>query len=139
MARSPAAAPDPSGTYRASMTPCSWSSRTRACSAGSSSSTSLRRAVSNEMEAMNCMSVLQSQSQVTDNARLFGAGDAALTALGSVVWPSNRADYQHWDKIARAAIGTGAWADAWITARALGVETLVEEVLSSDAAGTSAV
>src|SRR5579859_4474952 len=63
----PAGAPDPSGTYRVSSMPCCWSSRTRACSAGSAWSTSARRAVSNEIVAMNCMSELQSQSQVADD------------------------------------------------------------------------
>ena len=59
--------------------------------------------------------------------------------MGSVVWPSNRADYQRWEKIARAAIATRAWEDAWTSARAVGLETVVEEVLSADAAGVAPV
>ena len=72
-------------------------------------------------------------------ARFFGAGEAALDAMGSVVWPSNRADYQHWQRIARATIGTHAWEEAWTSTRALGVDRVVEEVLSDHASGVAPV
>ena len=63
-------------------------------------------------------------------ARLFGAGEAALEALGSAIWPSNRSDYQHWARIARAAMGPEAWLAEWSAGRTLGAEPLLQEVLS---------
>ena len=72
-------------------------------------------------------------------ARLFGAAAEALEALGSAVWPSNRADYQHWERIARAAMGTHAWDDAWTSGRAHGIETIVNEVLSTEWMGAPPV
>src|SRR6185437_14931969 len=83
--------------------------------------------------------VRAAERQPAEAARLFGAGDAVLEALGSIVWPSNRADYQHWQRIARAAIGTRAWDEAWASVRALGVDRIVEEVLSDYASGVKAV
>jgi non-specific serine/threonine protein kinase len=59
-------------------------------------------------------------------ARLFGAGDAALAALGSTVWPSNRADYQHWMRIARGALGEQAWHTEYTTGGVLGLEGVLE-------------
>jgi DNA-binding CsgD family transcriptional regulator len=63
-------------------------------------------------------------------AQLLGAGEAGLEALGSSVWPSNRADYQHWARIARGASGADAWMADWTAGRALAVETVVEDVLA---------
>ncbi len=83
--------------------------------------------------------VRTAERRPAEAARLLGAGDAALEALGSIVWPSNRADYQHWQRIARAAIGTHAWDEAWTSACALGVDRLVEDVLSEYASGVRAI
>jgi predicted ATPase/DNA-binding CsgD family transcriptional regulator len=81
--------------------------------------------------------VRAAERRPAEAARLFGAGDAALEVLGSTVWPSNRADYQHWQRIARAAIGTHVWDDAWTSARALGVDRLIDELLSNDPIGAA--
>ena len=78
-----------------------------------------QRGVAECLIGLGC--VRSAERRPADAARLFGAGDAALEALGSVVWPSNRADYQHWEKIARAAISPRAWEDGWTSARALGL------------------
>jgi predicted ATPase/DNA-binding CsgD family transcriptional regulator len=92
-----------------------------------------QRGVADCLIGLGC--VQAAERRPAEAARFFGAGEGALQAVGSVVWPSNRADYQHWQRIARAAIGTHAWEEAWASARALGVESIVEEVLSDHASG----
>jgi DNA-binding CsgD family transcriptional regulator len=89
-----------------------------------------QRGVAECLIGLGC--VRSAERRPAEAARLFGVGEASLEALGSVVWPSNRADYQHWGKIARAAIGTRAWEDAWTSARALGLDSIVEGVLTGD-------
>jgi len=96
-----------------------------------------QRGVADCLIGLGC--VRSAERRPAEAARLFGVGEAALEALGSVVWPSNRADYQHWDKIARAAIGTRAWEDAWTSARALGLDSMVENVLNADLANMGSV
>jgi predicted ATPase/DNA-binding CsgD family transcriptional regulator len=90
------------------------------------------RGVADCLIGLGC--VRAAERRPAEAARLFGAGDAALEAVGSKVWPSNRADYQHWERIARVAMGTHAWAEAWTSGRAIGVETIVDEALSERAA-----
>jgi DNA-binding CsgD family transcriptional regulator len=92
-----------------------------------------QRGIADCLIGLGC--VRAAERRPAEAARLFGAGDATLEAVGSVVWPSNRADYQHWQRIARAAMGTHAWEEAWTSGRALGVERVVEEVLSDEASG----
>ncbi|HEX5506424.1 MAG TPA: helix-turn-helix domain-containing protein [Thermomicrobiales bacterium] len=60
-----------------------------------------------------------------DAARWFGAGEAALAALGSDLWPSNRADYERGVALARDALGPAAFADARAAGRALPLEEAV--------------
>jgi predicted ATPase/DNA-binding CsgD family transcriptional regulator len=86
-----------------------------------------QRGIADCLIGLGC--VRAAERRPAEAARLFGAGDAALEAVGSVVWPSNRADYQHWERIARAAVGTHAWSEAWSLGRGLGVETIVDELL----------
>jgi DNA-binding CsgD family transcriptional regulator len=96
-----------------------------------------QRGVADCLIGLGC--VRSAERRPAEAARLFGVGDAALEALGSVVWPSNRADYQHWENIARAAIGAHAWEDARTSARALGLEAIVEEVLTAVVTGAVAI
>jgi len=86
-----------------------------------------QRGIADCLIGLGC--VRAAERQPAEAARLFGAGDAALEAVGSVVWPSNRADYQHWERIARAAIGPQAWSEAWSLGRVPGVERIVDELL----------
>jgi DNA-binding CsgD family transcriptional regulator len=96
-----------------------------------------QRGVADCLIGLGC--VQAAERRPAEAARLFGAGDAALEGMGSIVWPSNRTDYQHWQRIARAAIGPHAWDEAWTSARALGVDRVVEEVLSDYASGVAPV
>jgi DNA-binding CsgD family transcriptional regulator len=86
-----------------------------------------RRGVADCFIGLGC--VRSAERRPAEAARLFGAGEALLEVLGSTVWPSNRADYQHWQRIARASLGASGWEEAWTSARALGTDLIVEEVL----------
>jgi predicted ATPase/DNA-binding CsgD family transcriptional regulator len=78
--------------------------------------------------------VRAAERRPSEAARLFGAGDAALARLGSMVWPSNRADYQHWLRIVQGALGEQAWHVEYTTGGLLGPEGALEATRSSDAA-----
>jgi non-specific serine/threonine protein kinase len=79
--------------------------------------------------------VRAAERRPAEAARLFGAGEAALAALGSTVWPSNRADARHWTRVARAALSAETWRAEFSTGAALGPEPLVEAALSGTAPG----
>ncbi len=96
-----------------------------------------QRGIADCMIGLGC--VRAGERRPAEAARLFGAAAEALEALCSAVWPSNRADYQHWERIARAAMGTHAWDDAWTSGRALGIETIVNDVLSTESMGAPPV
>src|SRR5207253_8746987 len=61
----------------------------------------------------------------TQAARLFGAAEATLTALGTGVWPSNLADYRRWSRIAQAALRAEAWTSEWNTGSLLGCDAVL--------------
>jgi non-specific serine/threonine protein kinase len=97
-----------------------------------------QRGVADCLIGLGC--VRSAERRPAEAARLFSAGEAALEAVRSTVWPSNRADYQHWERISRAAIGALAWQDAWTSARVVGSQAIVEEVLRGEtAAGAPAL
>jgi non-specific serine/threonine protein kinase len=79
--------------------------------------------------------VRAAERRPAEAARLFGAGEAALAALGSTVWPSNRADARHWTRVARAALSAETWRAEVSTGAALGPEPLLEAALSGTAPG----
>jgi non-specific serine/threonine protein kinase len=85
--------------------------------------------------------VRAAERRPSEAARLFGAGDAALARLGSTVWPSNRADYQHWLRIVQGALGEQAWHAEYTTGGLLGAEGVLENTAINDGApiGTSRV
>jgi non-specific serine/threonine protein kinase len=87
-----------------------------------------QRGIAESVIGLGC--VRSAERRPVEAARLFGAADGALDLLGAVVWPSNRADYQHWERIARAAAGAHAWQDAWTSGRTLGVDLVINDVLS---------
>jgi non-specific serine/threonine protein kinase len=68
---------------------------------------------------------------------LFGAGEAALGEVGSTVWPSNRADYQHWARIAQRALGENAWTAAFADGGLLGADSVIDQSPSEPAAAAS--
>ena len=78
--------------------------------------------------------VRAAERRPSEAARLFGAADAALARLGSTVWPSNRADYQHWLRIVQGALGEQAWRSEYTTGGLLGPEGVLDVMGSSDAA-----
>jgi predicted ATPase/transcriptional regulator with XRE-family HTH domain len=58
-------------------------------------------------------------------ARLFGAGEAALEALESTIWPSNRPDYERAVARVRMALAADTFAAAWAEGRRLSLEQAV--------------
>lgn len=90
------------------------------------------RGVADCLIGLGC--VRAAERRPSEAARLFGAGDAALARLGSTVWPSNRADYQHWLRIARGALGERAWHAEYTTGGLLGPEGVLEATRIRDAA-----
>ena len=78
--------------------------------------------------------VRAAERRPSEAARLFGAGDAELARLGSTVWPSNRADYQHWLRIAQGALGVHAWEAEYATGELLGPAGVLETTGIGDAA-----
>ena len=69
--------------------------------------------------------VAAAEGRTADAARLFGAGEAALAALGSDIWPSNRADYERGVALAQEVLGPAAFAAARAAGRALPLEDAV--------------
>jgi hypothetical protein len=52
-------------------------------------------------------------------ASLFAAGQAALEALGTQLWPSNRPDYDHWVAGTRAGLSRSAFDNLWVQGQRL--------------------
>lgn len=92
-----------------------------------------RRGVAECLMGIGC--VRAAARRPTEAARLFGAGEAALEALGSTVWPSNRADLQRWTRVAGAALGAERWASEREIGARLGEDAVLKE--NSDAATPS--
>jgi non-specific serine/threonine protein kinase len=78
--------------------------------------------------------VRAAERRPSEAARLFGAGEATLARLGSAVWPSNRADYQHWLRTVQGALGEHAWRAEYTTGGLLGPEGVLETTTIRDAA-----
>jgi non-specific serine/threonine protein kinase len=79
--------------------------------------------------------VRAAERRPAEAARLFGAGEAALEALGSTIWSSNRADYQRWARIARGALGAEAWTSARATGSLLGVAAMLDQAAGPPVTG----
>jgi len=92
-----------------------------------------QRGVAECLIGLGC--VRAAERRPAEAARLLGAGEAALDALGSAVWPSNRADAQHWARVARAALSPDAWRAEYAAGATLGIERALEEALSGDVRG----
>ena len=56
--------------------------------------------------------IAAAEGRATEAVRLFGAGEAALEALGTQLWPSNRPDYERWYARARSSLAAPAFARA---------------------------
>ena len=92
-----------------------------------------QRGVAECLIGLGC--VRAAERRPAEAARLLGAGEAALDALGSAVWPSNRADAQHWARVARAALSPDVWQAEYAAGVALGPERTLEAALDVDVHG----
>jgi hypothetical protein len=63
-------------------------------------------------------------------ARLLGAAESLLEAIGARIWPSNRADYDRIVAAARAGLDDVAFNAAWEEGRAMSPEEAVEYALN---------
>ena len=62
-------------------------------------------------------------------ARLFGAAETALTAIGAQIWPSNRRDYDRNVAVVRAALEGKHFSAARAEGRAMTLEQAVAYAL----------
>jgi predicted ATPase len=63
------------------------------------------------------------------SAQLFGAAEALFDAMGQVVEPADRAEYDRNAAVARAQLGDTAFAAAWDAGRAMPLEQAIAEAL----------
>jgi predicted ATPase/transcriptional regulator with XRE-family HTH domain len=79
-----------------------------------------RRGMTECLIGLACVSAISGQSATA--ARLFGAGDAALKAIGSQIWPSNQAVYERELAKTRADLSAGDFEVAYTAGQAMSVE-----------------
>jgi predicted ATPase len=65
-----------------------------------------------------------------DAARLFGAGEAALEALGTQRYAWDMADYERWLAVARLGLDSTAFGTAWAEGRAWSLEQAIARAAS---------
>jgi non-specific serine/threonine protein kinase len=81
---------------------------------------------------MGCLSA--AQERVADAARLFGAGEAGLQAVGAEIWPANRPAYERWLTRARSRMRAADFDRAWAEGRVLPLEQATVLALQSTTA-----
>lgn len=69
------------------------------------------------------------QGDAKRSARLFGAAEALHEAIGEILEPEDRAEYDRYRAIARAALTEEAFAAAWAKGRAMTIEQAIAEAL----------
>ena len=72
-----------------------------------------------------------------DAGRLFGAGDAALAALGTRLWPSNGPDYARWRAVARSGREAARFDRGWTEGQTLSLEQAIARAVERTAAASS--
>ena len=81
--------------------------------------------------------VAAAEGRAADAGRLFGAGDAALAALGMQLWPSNGPDYARWRAVARSGRAAARFDRGWTEGRTLSLEQAIARALECTAAASS--
>jgi DNA-binding NarL/FixJ family response regulator len=71
--------------------------------------------------------VAAAQGQAERSTRLFGAAEALFEAMGQVVEPGDRTEYDRNAAVARAQLGDHAFAAAWEAGRAMTIEQAIAE------------
>ena len=84
---------------------------------------------------MGFAALAAAEGRAAEAARLFGAGEAALAALGTQLWPSNRPDYERWLARARRSLAAVDFDRAWAEGRALPLEQAAVLALEPRTAG----
>jgi len=75
--------------------------------------------------------VAAAQEQPQRSARLFGAADALFGAMGYVLEPQDRAEYDRNAAVARAQLGDEAFVVAWEAGRAMPIEQAIADALEA--------
>ena len=70
--------------------------------------------------------VAAAEGEFETAARLFGAGQGALEALGTQIWPSNRPDYEHWLFQTRTELPTLQFESMWSEGQKLSPDEAVK-------------
>jgi DNA-binding CsgD family transcriptional regulator len=73
--------------------------------------------------------VAAAEGQPQRSARLFGAAEAVFDAIGLVLEPQDRAEYDRNAAVARAHLGADAFAAAWEAGRTMTIEQAIAEAL----------
>ncbi len=73
--------------------------------------------------------VAAAKGQPEHSARLFGAADALFDAMGQVVEPGDRTEYDRNAAVARTQLGAQAFAAAWTAGRAMTMEQAIADAL----------
>jgi non-specific serine/threonine protein kinase len=73
--------------------------------------------------------IVAAEGRAADAATLFGAAEAALEALGTQLWPTNRPDYERWQARVRGSLGAAAFARAVAAGRLLSLEDAAASAL----------
>lgn len=77
--------------------------------------------------------------RLADAGRLFGAGEAALAALGTPLWPANRPDYERWLARARTSRAVADFDRARAESGALSSEQAISRAQTGDHLGEASL
>ena len=89
--------------------------------------------------AIGCGAVAVAERRLVDGGRLFGAGEAALEALGTHLWPANRFDHERWLARARSSRASAEFERALAEGRALPLDDVTAWILDGRPLGVVAV
>ncbi len=78
---------------------------------------------------MGLAGLICAQGHPHQAARLFGAAEALREAVGSVLWPANRLEYQRNLAALRAQLDEDSLAAAWADGRTMTMERAIEQAL----------
>ena len=91
----------------------------------------LQHEMNNQAGIAECLTGIASvfivQGRLEEGARLFGAAEGLREAVGAILWPANRIEYDHVLTRLRMSMDESALGIAWTAGRALSIEQAVVE------------
>ena len=79
-----------------------------------------QRGIAESVVGLGAVAVFEARAETA--ARLFGAAEAALEALGTDLWPSNRSVYERSVAVARDALEPQVFEAVWRAGRQLSLD-----------------